>query len=151
MRQLTRGFTLIELMVTVTIAGLLLVAGLPAFADYIANSQLREGANQIVSGALFARSEAIKRNGSVMVTVTSQRLVIAQADGTPLRSLELPTRVRTSAFAATFDSTGRPSPFGTDIVVNVSANDRPCSSDLRCPAVHFEPGGAIVLCREGTC
>ncbi|MET0382417.1 MAG: GspH/FimT family pseudopilin [Burkholderiaceae bacterium] len=161
MRQLTaprgtaqRGFTLIEVMVAIAIAALLVVQGLPAYANYMANSRLREGANVVVAGLVFARSEAIKRNHPVRVTIAAQRLVAAQIDGTVttvLRSFELPATLQAPAFAANFDSTGRPAPFGTDVTLALSSADRPCSADLRCPSIHIEAGGAVSLCRSGAC
>jgi prepilin-type N-terminal cleavage/methylation domain-containing protein len=161
MRQLTspsrrpgawqRGFTLIELMVGVAIVMVLTVAGLPSFTDYVENARLREGANLIVTGTLMARSEAIKRNLAVRVTVDHQRLVVTQDDGTPLRSVELPETLQTSSFVATYDSSGRLAPFGTDIVVPISSTRRVCDAVIRCPAVHLEAGGAVALCTTGAC
>ena len=71
MRQLKRrpaaqrGLTLVELMVTVAIGGILMMAGMPYLGDYLNNSRLREAGNSALSSALYAQSEAIKRNGRV--------------------------------------------------------------------------------------
>ena len=67
MRQLTlhRGVTLIELMVGLVITAVLLGMAAPFFGDYVTNSRLREGGNGLMAEALYAQSEALKRNGVV--------------------------------------------------------------------------------------
>ena len=40
----TRGFTLVELLITISIAAILLSAGLPAFNDFIRDNRLQKAA-----------------------------------------------------------------------------------------------------------
>lgn len=68
--QAQRGFTLIELMITLTIAAILLTMGVPSFNAMIKNNRLTAQTNQFVTAMNFARSEAIKRGASVTVTAT---------------------------------------------------------------------------------
>ncbi len=71
MRLKFRGFTLIELMVVVSLAALLLGLGVPSFTGFIATQRLKTAASDFSMSAIFARSEAIKRNADVTVTAVS--------------------------------------------------------------------------------
>jgi prepilin-type N-terminal cleavage/methylation domain-containing protein len=56
------GFSLIELMITLAIAGILLALGIPALQTMVATTQSKTVAESIQSGLRLARSEAIARN-----------------------------------------------------------------------------------------
>jgi type IV fimbrial biogenesis protein FimT len=62
-----RGFTLIELMVTVTVAGVVLAIGIPSFTKLIANNRIATQTNEFVSALNLARSEAVRRAQGVSV------------------------------------------------------------------------------------
>ena len=64
------GFTLMELMVTVSIAGILLGLAIPSFTPIISSNRLTTYANELVTALNFARSEAIKRGQHVVVRKT---------------------------------------------------------------------------------
>ncbi len=59
------GFTLIELMIGLTVLGMLLMIGLPSLATWIQNTQIRTAAEGMQSGLQLARAEALRRNTSV--------------------------------------------------------------------------------------
>lgn len=71
MRSPARGFTLIELMVVVTLAALLLGIGVPSFKGFIASQRVKTAASEFSMAAVLARSEAIKRNADVTITAAS--------------------------------------------------------------------------------
>lgn len=66
-----RGFTLIELMITIAVFAVLLAITVPAYHDMTLGSKLRSQANDLVAGAVLARSEAIKRNAFVRMCVSA--------------------------------------------------------------------------------
>lgn len=65
MLKLSRGMTLIELMIGLTLLALLLMLGLPSLSETIQNFRIRTMAESIVSGLQTARIEAVRRNASV--------------------------------------------------------------------------------------
>ena len=62
------GFTLIEMMVVVSIVAVILGAVAPSFRAFLQGQQTKGLAFDLTSDLLLARSEALKRNASVSVT-----------------------------------------------------------------------------------
>ncbi|MCA3072264.1 MAG: GspH/FimT family pseudopilin [Rhodocyclaceae bacterium] len=62
-----RGFTLIELLVVLTIAVVLLAAGLPNFQDFIREQRVRSIASDMLGDFALARSEAVRYSGRVVI------------------------------------------------------------------------------------
>ena len=65
------GVTLIELMITISIAAILLAAGTPSFMKMLAKNKLEAQASDFVSGLNTARSEAVLRNVRVTMCRSS--------------------------------------------------------------------------------
>ncbi|MCC7326115.1 MAG: GspH/FimT family pseudopilin [Burkholderiales bacterium] len=59
------GFTLLELLASLGIAAALLLLGIPGYAAWIAEMELRDRVEALVGAMSLARSEAIKRNARV--------------------------------------------------------------------------------------
>lgn len=66
-RQLTSGFTLIELMVVVVLVSVLMLVAVPSFISFKRNSELTAAANNYVGMLSVARGEAMKRSVTTMV------------------------------------------------------------------------------------
>jgi len=65
-----RGFTLIELMITLAIAAVLLVVAVPSFVSFQRNSQLTSLTNSLVASIYAARGEAMKTGFNAFVVPT---------------------------------------------------------------------------------
>jgi type IV fimbrial biogenesis protein FimT len=61
MKANNAGFTLLEVMVAITVLALLLGIGVPGFRDFVRNSRMTAATNDIVTDFSIARSEAVKR------------------------------------------------------------------------------------------
>lgn len=168
MRQLSRarppaGFTLIEVLVVMAILALIVTAGAPALGRYVTGARLRTAALMIASQAAYARSEAMKSNTSMALTVKAGTVRVQARDAgaaAPQPStaaqlaqhdVALPDGVVVDGFTIAYDSSGRPTPFGTELTVGVRSVTEPCSADLACPSVALLAGGAINLCAPGAC
>lgn len=66
-----RGFTLIEAMVVIAILAVMAGMSVASFSWFNQTTRIRSAAFDLVADLDFARSEAIKRNGDVVVTPIS--------------------------------------------------------------------------------
>ena len=64
---LRRGFSLIEMMITLTVVAVVLLLAAPWIGDWLQNTQIRNGADSMLTGIKLARMEALKRNSTVPV------------------------------------------------------------------------------------
>ena len=64
------GFTAIELLVVVAIVAILAALAAPSFTPLIERWRVRSTAENLASTVYFARSEAIKRGGSIAIDAT---------------------------------------------------------------------------------
>jgi type IV fimbrial biogenesis protein FimT len=61
------GFTLVELMVTLTVLGILLSLAAPSFTTLVANNRIATETNELIGALSLARAEAIRRAQPVTV------------------------------------------------------------------------------------
>ena len=61
----SRGFTLVELLVVMTISAILIAAGVPAMQWTIARNRISDATNQLLSHLEYARMEASRRGNTV--------------------------------------------------------------------------------------
>jgi len=68
-----RGFTLVELMITIAVAAILLMIGIPSFQNAINTSRLNGAANELLSDLMFARTSAISQGQRVSVCTSNNQ------------------------------------------------------------------------------
>jgi len=66
-RTVQKGFSVVELLVTVAIAAVLMVIAVPSFRRVILSNRLNTTANDVVLAVNTARLEAIKRNATTLL------------------------------------------------------------------------------------
>lgn len=79
MKRAQPGFTLLELMVVLAIAGVLFAVGIPAMGNFIRNSRITGAANDVMAALHFARSEAIKRRFPVTLCTSTDLATCANS------------------------------------------------------------------------
>ena len=80
MKQIQKGFTLIELMIVVAIIGILAAVAVPAYQDYIARAQVAEAVGLASAGKTGA-SEYIGDKGSAPSTSDALQTVSGKYTG----------------------------------------------------------------------
>jgi type IV fimbrial biogenesis protein FimT len=63
------GFSMVELMITVSLLGILAAFAIPSYSDWVQNNRTRNAAESIQTGIQLARGEAVKRNAQVQFTL----------------------------------------------------------------------------------
>jgi len=63
----SKGFTLIELMITLTVLGVILGLAVPAMGDFVVRQRVSSQASELMLALAYARSEAVTRGVDVAV------------------------------------------------------------------------------------
>ena len=62
-----KGFTLVELMITLVIVAILMALAVPSFNSTIKNNRISTQASELITSLNYVRSEAIKRGADVTI------------------------------------------------------------------------------------
>ena len=73
--MVSRGFTLVELLLVMAIGAILLVIAIPGYAFILNSSRLSSLTNDLITTIHFTRSEAIKRNTRVTLCKSSNSTI----------------------------------------------------------------------------
>jgi type IV fimbrial biogenesis protein FimT len=140
-----RGFTIIEILMTVAIAAILVAVGVPSFKDFILSARIKSAASDVYGALVFARSEAIKRGSDVTVDpvsggwingwqVKSGSTVLRTADAVPNLSIQCPSGT-SCAQTVTYRRDGRLSSSTSQFVIDVASPPSPPRVPRRCVSV----------------
>lgn len=61
------GFTMVELMVTLAVVGIMMYVAVPSLTAFLQDSQLSSDTNDLIASLLLARSESVTRNNTVSI------------------------------------------------------------------------------------
>lgn len=151
-----RGFTAIELLITIAIATLLATLAAPSFNTMVAAAQTRTAAQGMLDGIQLTRAEAIRRNERVVfakgtqstwtITVESNGALVQNRSFGEGSSAVQVTAIPATASKVTFDGLGRIRP-NADASIPISQLDAgvPTTSS-RALRITLSGGGAARLC-----
>lgn len=145
------GFSLVELMVVIVVMAVLAAIAYPSFRDLIATQRIRAAASALYESLLLARSEAIKRNNVVTLSVNSGSLAsgwnVVLADGTTVvraqEAFDAVTFTPTSPSLA-YSALGRLTS-GAQTTVTVTSSDT-----SRQWTVRADPSGRVCVVEGGS-
>lgn len=145
------GFTMIELMVVISILAILASLAVPSMSRLIATQRLRSAAGDLHLTLVKARSEALKRNRDVTVSPDAAGWqagwsILDPGGGAPLdvRGPTSNVTVTTTATSITYRSTGRTSAAVPQIVFSSPSTDA-----VRC--LSAEPSGRPYVKEGSSC
>jgi len=166
-RPTQEGFTLVELMVAVSILGVLVALALPAYRDMVQNSMIRGAAESIQTGLQQARIEAIRRNarvqfvmpiatnsawtiGCVTVAADCPALITERKNSEGSSSAVTVTRTPAAATTVVFDGLGAvlASPPALTVPFTRLVVDNPnlAAADSRELRIDLQSGGNVRIC-----
>ena len=155
MKKRQIGFTLIELIITIIIVGILGAVALPSFVAFLRNTELRSASESTLQGLQLARAEAVRRNERVRVvfnantswTVSTDAGVSIQSksarEGSPNATLSFGPVA--AARRVTFNSIGRVVP-NLDSSLSITTINFAATGSNISRRINVTTGGQIQIC-----
>ncbi len=140
-----KALSLIELLITISVAAIILALGVPSMAHWMHAVQVRNSASDLVAVLQLARSEAITRNQDMRVTLGDAQGHTVWTLGCVTVTASCPRSLRA------LDAATRPARWGASPGTGAPALTTPLAAGLRMPAsVTFNAYGAAPATGSGS-
>lgn len=147
-----RGFTVIELLVGVSILAIVTSLALPNFALLIANGQVRSTADQLRDSIVRARLEALKRNVPVTLAVKDGVGALSVAAFGANEAVDITSftyKATVSERSVTLNGSGRAQENATFMVSSPKYACKADAGPITCYNIQVFVGGAVRMCDPG--
>jgi type IV fimbrial biogenesis protein FimT len=171
MNKAVRGFSLVEIAVALAIMAFLLLQAVPMFSGYMRDTKVRAAAETFLAGVQRARSEAVRRNATVEILLTTSAPTAANVasatasttgtnwmirttdqtdfiEGKPAADSAAGTVIDAAVASVTFNGLGRTT-LTADTSFNFTSSQATCQADggpVRCLRVMVSLFGQARLC-----
>lgn len=138
------GFTLIELMVTITLLAILMALGFPAMSEWVRDSRVRTVTDSLQNGLRLAQTEALRRSRQTVFSLTadtSPENGLVAADDSPNWSVNFVPLLTGEATDPTFIEGGGLTGLAPDVEVTGPATV--CFSALGRLVANTTPGTGV--------
>lgn len=159
-----RGFTLVELMITIAVLSIVIMLAAPSINIFLVNSQIRTSLDAVTAGISQARAEAVKRNAPVefrlasatdlswsVVSIVENKTLQSYAQRSGTKAANLITLEPTKSDKIRFDGLGRVVKAGAaadeESLTRIDiSSDRITGDDLRPLRVLIGASGNVRTC-----
>ena len=154
-RSSLTGFSLVELMVVIAIAGILAAIAMPSFKSLVGSQRVKSASYELFSLLSLARSEAIKRNADVTITPTFSGTVLTGlevASGGEIITSKSWTKgvvIDTDVAGITYKRSGRTTVTAAPVTFELDVEDPPTPS-ITVQCITIELSG-VPRTRKGAC
>ena len=155
-RSTVRGFTLIEVMVVVTLIAILATVAGPSMREQFANFRVRSAADSIVNGLNVARAEAARRNSPAAFTLNSGGAGWSVAQISPSTAIQSRGNGESSSLTVTSSTASLVVTFLPTGIVDTTATPRLEQINVVSPVlntsrrqINILGGGLIRMCDPG--